>query len=635
MAGNTFDFELVADDKASGVIRQIESELSRLRPSVQGVKENLRLGGNDTISDMGAIGDKLRNISDFAKNGVQNIGDMIPPLKNFGELSNKYLGLAKKIGGIGAIGYAGYQMASQIRDEGKKATDISTSAKSMGMSVEEETRLTGTLQQRGVSEEDARQSISNYYVELDKAARGDNNELLASIRYIGAELVRNKDGSADITKTLASIEKAVTKVPESRNWELQSKVGLDANMLGLMREGQFEKRLKNSDDWGLTRKTQTVEDLSKVDTAINEIVARWEGKKTQIKDSVNGFAVNDSFIMGGAQELLEYGPDSAAINRSLGIINGEQSKILRWAYETPEFKDQLGWLDQVAVDFGYMTDNIQKEYDKWVESHPQPTSPEPRINIGDKIPDYWSMTPNKDPRVRAFRNNNPGNVREASNEIGRDEPGVDIYGNKKGFAIFQDENDGRAALARQLLLFMDRGNNTLDGIMQKYAPRKDNNKTGEYIRYMSQHMGVGPYQPLDLYDPDVLANAMNGIIKKETGYQPYSYEEMMGSIDDAINHPKWAGLRNPTRLMEQRDRWYMESEQQQEPISQSAPSVTMNDVSANANIAEVIGEAIRLGLAENQSKGTLEIVLTNPVTGAKQLLNVNTTGRITTAMDLP
>ncbi len=30
---------------------------------------------------------------------------------------------------------------------------------------------------------------------------------------------------------------------------------------------------------------------------------------------------------------------------------------------------------------------------------------------------------------------------------------------------------------------------------------------------MSQHMGVGPYQPLDLYDPDVLANAMNGIIK--------------------------------------------------------------------------------------------------------------------------
>lgn len=245
------------------------------------------------------------------------------------------------------------------------------------------------------------------------------------------------------------------------------------------------------------------------------------------------------------------------------------------------------------------------------------------------------MTPNKDPKVRAFRNNNPGNIREASNEIGRDEPGVDIYGNKKGFAIFQDENDGRAALARQLLLFMDRGNNTLDGIMRKYAPRSDNNKTGEYIQYMSQHMGVGPYQPLDLYDPKVLANAMNGIIKKESGYQPYSYEEMMGSINDAINLPKWAGKRNSTRLMEQRDRWYMEYEQPQEPTPQAAQAIALNDVSANANIAEVIGEAIRLGLAENQSKGTLEIVLTNPITGAKQLLNVNTRGRITTAMELP
>ncbi|MBO1928561.1 hypothetical protein J4731_00775 [Providencia rettgeri] len=62
-----------------------------------------------------------------------------------------------------------------------------------------------------------------------------------------------------------------------------------------------------------------------------------------------------------------------------------------------------------------------------------------------------------------------------------------------------------------------------------------------------------------------------------------------------------AGKRNPTRLMEQRDRWYLESEQQQE-VTQSAPSITMNDVSDNANIAEVIGEAIRLGLAETKAK---------------------------------
>ncbi|MBO1915999.1 hypothetical protein J4727_05355 [Providencia rettgeri] len=66
------------------------------------------------------------------------------------------------------------------------------------------------------------------------------------------------------------------------------------------------------------------------------------------------------------------------------------------------------------------------------------------------------------------------------------EPGVDIYGNKKGFAIFQDENDGRAALARQLLLIW------IAAIYprwdyEKVRPRKDNNKTGEYIRYVSAY----------------------------------------------------------------------------------------------------------------------------------------------------
>ncbi|MBO1928562.1 hypothetical protein J4731_00780 [Providencia rettgeri] len=34
----------------------------------------------------------------------------------------------------------------------------------------------------------------------------------------------------------------------------------------------------------------------------------------------------------------------------------------------------------------------------------------------------------------------------------------------KGLCYFQDENDGRAALARQLLLYMDRGNNTSMGL---------------------------------------------------------------------------------------------------------------------------------------------------------------------------
>ncbi|EOF5041609.1 phage tail tape measure protein [Providencia rettgeri] len=626
MAGNTFDFELVADDKASGVIRQIETELSRLRPSVRDTKENLNLGGNDTVSSMGAVGDKLRNISDVAKNGVQNIGDMIPPLKNFGELSNKYLGLAKKIGGIGAIGYAGYQMASQIRDEGRKATEVSTSAKSMGMSVEEETRLTGTLQQRGVEEAEARQSMSGYYVELDKAVKGQNNELLASIRQIGADIYQKKDGSVDVTKTLQSLEKAIAKIPESRNWELQSKVGLDNNLLGLMREGQFNARMEKSDQLGLTRQTEVVEKLSKLDTALNELSSAWEGRKTQTKDSVNGFFADDSVIegIGGIQELMTYGPDSSAISRTLGIINGDESQILRWAYNTPEFYDQLDWGDQAAVSLGFMTDNIQKEYDKWQKEHTPPKKEEPVPDYG-QTPDNWIQHDKFNPNTRGFRNKNPGNLRDANNKIGLQGQGKDTM------AVFASERDGLAAMSRQLMLDAERGKNRIDDYIRKYAPANEN-KTQEYIDMVSKQTGYGAYESLDMHDPEVLAKLMNAMIKVENGAQPFSYDQVMEGVMDSIMDDRWKGLRNPTRVMEQRDKIALHEEQKKTEKKQNdVPAIINQDNQAQAAV-NMITSALSEALQQNSK---LEITVVSADKKTTQYLTPKANGRITVPMETP
>lgn len=626
MAGNTFDFELVADDKASGVIRQIETELSRLRPSVRDTKENLNLGGNDTVSSMGAVGDKLRNISDVAKNGVQNIGDMIPPLKNFGELSNKYLGLAKKIGGIGAVGYAGYQMASQIRDEGRKATEVSTSAKSMGMSVEEETRLTGTLQQRGIEEAEARQSMSGYYVELDKAVKGQNNELLASIRQIGADIYQKKDGSVDVTKTLQSLEKAIAKIPESRNWELQSKVGLDNNLLGLMREGQFNARMEKSDQLGLTRQTEVVEKLSKLDTALNELSSAWEGRKTQTKDSVNGFFADDSVIegIGGIQELMTYGPDSSAINRTLGIINGDESQILRWAYNTPEFYDQLDWGDQAAVSLGFMTDNIQKEYDKWQKEHTPPKKEEPIPDYG-QTPDNWIQHDKFNPNTRGFRNKNPGNLRDANNKIGLQGQGKDTM------AVFASDRDGLAAMSRQLMLDAEKGKNRIDDYIRKYAPANEN-KTQEYIDMVSKQTGYGAYESLDMHDPEVLAKLMNAMIKVENGAQPFSYDQVMEGVMDSIMDDRWKGLRNPTLVMEQRDKIALHEEQKQTEKKQNdVPAIINQDNQAQAAV-NMITSALSEALQQNSK---LEITVVSADKKTTQYLTPKTNGRITVPMETP
>lgn len=624
MASNTFDFELVADDKASGVIRQIESELSRLRPSVRDVKEDLNLGGSDTESDLGAIGDKLRGIGDVASKGAQNIGDMIPPLKNFGELSSKYLGMATKIGGIGAVGYAGYQIAAQLRDESRKATDISTNAKSMGMSVEEETRLTGTLQQRGVDESEARQSMSGYYVELSKAIKGENNELLASIRQIGADIYQKKDGSVDVTKTLQSLEKAIAKMPESRNWELQAKVGFDNNMLGLMREGKLDERLEKSDQLGLTRHTEIVEKLSKLDATLNELSAAWEGLKTKGSDKVNDILSDDSVIdgLGGIQELMTYGPDSAAINRTLGFINGDESKILRWAYETPEFYDELDWGDQVAVSLGFMTDNVQKEYDKWQKTHTPPKIEEPVPDYGE-VPDNWVQHDKFNPNTRGFRNKNPGNLRDANNKIGLQGHGDDTM------AVFVSDRDGLAAMSRQLMLDAEKGKNRIDDYIRKYAPANEN-KTQEYINMVSNWTGFSPYEQLDMHNPDVLAKLMNSMIRVENGAQPFSYEQVMEAIMDSIMDDRWKGLRNSTKVMEQRDMIaFREEQKQSEKRSQEIPYINQDNPATQAvgMITSALSEAL-------QQNSKLEITVISGDTKTTQYLTPKSNSKVTIPMDM-
>ncbi|SUC29677.1 Uncharacterised protein [Providencia rettgeri] len=46
-----------------------------------------------------------------------------------------------------------------------------------------------------------------------------------------------------------------------------------------MREGKFDERLEKSDQLGLTRHTEVVEKLSKLDTTLNELGAAWDGFK--------------------------------------------------------------------------------------------------------------------------------------------------------------------------------------------------------------------------------------------------------------------------------------------------------------------------------------------------------------------
>lgn len=625
MAGNAFDFELNADDRASGQITVLEEKIRSLNPALDEARDKLKLGGDESVTGLRGIGDLLRDVSEEAKSGVQSIGDMIPPLKNFGALAGKLTG----IGGIGAIIAGGGKLITGMAEEGK---NITTSAANTGMTVEESTRLSGTLQQKGVSKDDARNQMEGYYEKLSQAVIGKDDQLLASIRYLGAEIVQRKDGSVDLTKTLLSIEKAVEKLPESRNWELRDNLKLTPDMIALIREKKVQERLDNSDRFGLTMDGEFAEKMTEVDTQLSEAGAKLTGKMNQIQKSLYEFIDSPSMIPdfgdlpGAMKNIKEH---QMRINDTAdNFYHGDKREdLIQRALKDDDYKDTLSGFEKLRLIAKDPTDEmyseIYKRYnEQWEKQKAQAEAGKSKPALNSKVPDNWVQDKTYNPNRRGLRNNNPGNLIAAPNSVGYD------YGNNHRYVKFASSRDGNAALSRQIMLDAERGLNTLDSLLRKYAPASVGNNTQGYIDRVSKGTGFNPYERLDMHDPRVLEKIIPYIIKVENSEQPYSYEEITASITDSIMDDRWAGGRNPYRVQEQRNAFMMQQE------SESAgPDFKIDKDPTQALLA--FTEQLSQVLQDNKSGGTLEIVLVNPDTGTKSTVNVKPKGRVTTAMNMP
>ncbi|MEM8340566.1 hypothetical protein Q4R68_15685 [Morganella morganii] len=629
MAGNAFDFELNADDRASGQITVLEEKIRSLNPALDEARDKLKLGGDESVTGLRGIGDLLRDVSEEAKSGVQSIGDMIPPLKNFGALAGKLTG----IGGIGAIIAGGGKLITGMAEEGK---NITTSAANTGMTVEESTRLSGTLQQKGVSKDDARNQMEGYYEKLSQAVIGKDDQLLASIRSIGADVVRRPDGSADVTNTLLSIEKAIKTLPEHRNWELRDNLKLTPDMIALLREGDLQGRLNKSDKFGLTMDGEFAEKMTEVDTQLSEAGAKLTGKMNQIQKSLYEFIDSPSIIpdfgdLDGAMKNIR--ESELRINDTEdNFYHGDKRQdIIRWAAKDKEYRDSLSWFEDLRMtaldpDDKMYTDIYNKWSDKWEEQRERAEAGKNKPALNSKVPDNWVQDEQYNPNRRGLRNNNPGNLIAAPNSTGYD------YGNDHRYVKFGSSRDGIAAMSRQLMLDAEDGLNTFDGLLRKYAPAKAKNNTQGYIDRVSKGTGFGPHEPLNMHDPNVLAKVIPHMIKVENIEQPYSYQEVMDGIMDSIMDDRWKGLRNPDRVREQRDMIAMQQTQQQETAS-AATDFKIDKDPTQALLA--FTEQLSQVLQENKAGGTLEIVLTNAETGTKSTVNVKPKGRVTTAMNMP
>lgn len=119
--------------------------------------------------------------------------------------------------------------------------------------------------------------------------------------------------------------------------------------------------------------------------------------------------------------------------------------------------------------------------------------------------------------ARGERNNNPGNLRH-----GEPWQGLSAQQTDKDFCQFVSPEYGIRAIYKLFQTYQNRDKlNTVEKIIDKYAPPNENNTAG-YINRAAKDIGVSVNEPINVTSKPVAIALATAIIGVELGYQPYS-----------------------------------------------------------------------------------------------------------------
>ncbi|GAB5071156.1 hypothetical protein SedNR2807_13420 [Citrobacter sedlakii] len=147
--------------------------------------------------------------------------------------------------------------------------------------------------------------------------------------------------------------------------------------------------------------------------------------------------------------------------------------------------------------------------------------------LHDQQDQYYVKGGNSD--ARGIRNNNPGNL-----EYSKFNPWVGQNGDDGRFAKFETPEHGIRALGRNLMSYQRQGIDTVNEIINRWAPPTDNNDTAAYIKAVCEQLGVSADEPLDSSNPDTLKALCAAIIQHENGSQPYSDQQLTSGVSAAL-----------------------------------------------------------------------------------------------------
>ncbi|QZN97358.1 hypothetical protein [Symbiopectobacterium purcellii] len=531
---NAFDFELTANDQASATVIRIEEAIRRINPQLDKTKDGLKLGGSESVDSVAKINKVMDGLGRSAKDSVQFIGDIVPPLKMI-------TGLTAGLGGVATAINAAMKGMTNFANYGYR---MDTTAKNISMSTRALQELTGAMVENGSKREDAENALVDLFNKAGDAKRGQNAGFMGLLLQEGIDIHPTKEGLVDIGRLIDDINQKMQTLSPGKQALWSQKLALSPELLSYLRNTteQVQKLKDQAQRDGLILSDKDVQNAVAFRQNINEISSRYDG--LILKSQAWLGKESDNPTSKALREMKKHDKD----DENQFYHGDKQQDMMARARRDKEFKDALTFKEGVELAIGRpgkpLQDKLNRKYSiDWTAQQLQKdmaTVNPPRV--------YEPANPANGPfnepssKTLGLRNNNPGNLRTAPNTTG----------SNGGFATFASPNDGLAAMARQLMLYGDRGTSRLNDIISTYAPPREND-TRSYIRAVSQTTGYEPSQPLNLHDPATLQTLMAAMIKHENKAQPFSGRDIMNGIANATHDARWSGLRDSNNLYAQRN----------------------------------------------------------------------------------
>ncbi|HEY0209498.1 hypothetical protein [Acerihabitans sp.] len=621
---NKFDFELTAKDQATESINRINEAVNNLIPKLDQTPEKLKLGGQQSIDGLLNINSQFDSLTKGARQSVQFIGDIVPPLK-------MVTGLAV---GIGGAATAINSMKNNLVDFANNGYRIQTTAKNISMTTKAFQELTGAMVENGATREAAEGSVSSFFENANEVAhnRGDLS-IKAILAKEGIGFSLTKENLVDVGKLITDLNGKFQNFTPGIQALIARKLGLSPEMLNYLRQSTTEvQRLKDQAQRdGLIFSEKDLQNAAAFRKQINQMSSSWDGMLMR-SEAWMGQSQLIKDQVGQISDLMKNSFDRYSVAHffSMGQNNESDYDRMRKASKDEGFKKTLTDIEKYQLNIGYESPELRKKIDaRYIPAYRATdfASDVQALHVPGPVT-VPPIDPVVDPNARSVRNNNPWNLNYARQAGATREQGVA----EPRFARFPTPEAGILAADRQLQLYYSGKSEaahyqplqTLTDIISTASPRKDGNNTEGMISGASSELGLDKDAPLNLSDSTLRARVLAAIFRQEgnSRYTPGQIRQVISREESQTQYTdqQVAGAPQVQPSEPAKENSNGEGGKEQIPTIITGEKENINQQHQSANGSEQIAKAISDALKDNKTQ--IELTIVNSQTGEKKVVTV-------------